>query len=239
MVNETVVIPCLYHIASVKVDRLVGAARRGRRAWLPEGCGKRAGSRRGQVTLAAATAPARDEPDGATTAGGRGAPPVAVLSPEMSTARVPPSADGGGTSLGAALGAAGVAASIDGPLPVADAIVAATVAWMGFVAVARDELGGVSDISQPRLGEEVTLGRDTHLEARRERNPAQDRKLSNREARRIAERFGESVEDFKRSFGCEPPLRCDLYTDRDGNAYVKPKGGRGPGEETGVNIDDS
>lgn len=30
----------------------------------------------------------------------------------------------------------------------------------------------------------------------------------------------------------------DLYKDRDGNVYVKPKGGKGPGEPTGVNLKD-
>jgi hypothetical protein len=32
--------------------------------------------------------------------------------------------------------------------------------------------------------------------------------------------------------------RQDLYKDKDGNIVVKPKGGNGPGEPTGLNIND-
>jgi Bacterial toxin 33 len=30
----------------------------------------------------------------------------------------------------------------------------------------------------------------------------------------------------------------DLYKDKDGNIYVKPKGGKGPGEDIDLNIND-
>jgi len=32
--------------------------------------------------------------------------------------------------------------------------------------------------------------------------------------------------------------RTDLYKDREGNIYEKPKGGAGPGDPTGYNIND-
>ncbi|ESV58204.1 hypothetical protein L830_4046 [Mycobacteroides abscessus MAB_082312_2258] len=32
--------------------------------------------------------------------------------------------------------------------------------------------------------------------------------------------------------------KFDLYKDREGNIYVKPKGGRGEGDPLGININD-
>lgn len=36
----------------------------------------------------------------------------------------------------------------------------------------------------------------------------------------------------------ENASKKDLYKDRDGNIYVKPKGGMSPGEPTDININD-
>ena len=41
------------------------------------------------------------------------------------------------------------------------------------------------------------------------------------------------VHDLK---GGKETGKSDLYKDKQGNIYVKPKGGSGPGEPTGLNI---
>lgn len=67
-----------------------------------------------------------------------------------------------------------------------------------------------------------------------ERDGSQDRKLSQGEIRQL-EDAGYDIHELKD--GCPGgPSKCDLYKDRRGNVYVKPKGGRGPGEFTGVNL---
>lgn len=68
-----------------------------------------------------------------------------------------------------------------------------------------------------------------------ERNPAQDKKLTPDDIRRLKE-AGLDPHDLKEGFG--PPSQYDLYKDREGNIYVKPKGGRGAGDDTGININD-
>ncbi len=64
------------------------------------------------------------------------------------------------------------------------------------------------------------------------RNPAQDRMLTPGEIKKLQE-AGVHVEGLK-----DYSAGRDLYKDRSGNIYVKPKGGRGPGEETGLNVND-
>ena len=66
------------------------------------------------------------------------------------------------------------------------------------------------------------------------RNPAQDNILSKGEIKRL-EDAGHDVHDLK---GGKNASKYDLYKDRCGNIYVKPKGGRGPGEPINVNIND-
>jgi hypothetical protein len=69
-----------------------------------------------------------------------------------------------------------------------------------------------------------------------ERDGSRDRKLSNGEIQRLKD-AGEDIHELKRD--CEGGAsKCDLYKDRDGNIYVKPKGGRGAGDFTGLNIND-
>ncbi len=69
-----------------------------------------------------------------------------------------------------------------------------------------------------------------------ERDGSRDRKLSNGEIKRLKD-AGEDIHELKRD--CEGGAsKCDLYKDRDGNIYVKPKGGRGAGDFTGLNIND-
>ena len=67
-----------------------------------------------------------------------------------------------------------------------------------------------------------------------ERDGSQDKKLSNGEIEALEE-AGEDIHELKE--GCPGGVsKCDLYKDRQGNIYVKPKGSRGAGEFTGLNI---
>ena len=51
-------------------------------------------------------------------------------------------------------------------------------------------------------------------------------------------RAGIDVERLKWEFGSRPPSRFDLYKCRNGDVVIKRKGdSRGPGEFTGLNID--
>lgn len=61
------------------------------------------------------------------------------------------------------------------------------------------------------------------------RNPAQDKKVTDREL----EEAGLDAHDLK-----EGRKGTDIYKDREGNLYEKPKGGRGPGDPLGINIKD-
>jgi len=63
------------------------------------------------------------------------------------------------------------------------------------------------------------------------RNPAQDKLLSRGEIKKLQD-AGHDVHDLK------PGKGTDLYKDQKGNIYVKPKGGVGPGDPTGININD-
>jgi RHS repeat-associated protein len=67
-----------------------------------------------------------------------------------------------------------------------------------------------------------------------ERNPAQDKKLTNGDIK-ILEGSGIDVHELK---GGTHTGQLDLYKDTAGNVYIKPKGGKGPGEETGHNLND-
>jgi hypothetical protein len=64
------------------------------------------------------------------------------------------------------------------------------------------------------------------------RNPAQDRLLSREEIRKL-KNAGYDIHDLK---GGKRAAQYDLYKDASGNIYVKRKGGTGPGEPTGVNV---
>lgn len=65
-----------------------------------------------------------------------------------------------------------------------------------------------------------------------DRNPAQDKRLSAGEIKQL-QKAGHDVHEMK---GGENASKYDLFKDKDGNVYVKPKDGKGPGEETGVNL---
>jgi hypothetical protein len=63
----------------------------------------------------------------------------------------------------------------------------------------------------------------------------QDKKLTKDEVRRLERGTGETAEEIK---GKKHAGSRELYKDKHGNVIVKPKGGKGPGEPTGYNIND-
>jgi hypothetical protein len=65
-----------------------------------------------------------------------------------------------------------------------------------------------------------------------DRNPKQDKQLSPGEINKLKENGWDHSDKGKRGG------RTDLYKDREGNVYQKPKGGNGPGEPIGVNLND-
>ncbi|MEU4650642.1 polymorphic toxin type 33 domain-containing protein [Nocardia fluminea] len=65
----------------------------------------------------------------------------------------------------------------------------------------------------------------------RSRNPAQDKILTDKDIKELKSR-GHDPHDIKP----EPPSRYDLYKDGKGNVYIKPKGGKGPGDPTGIRL---
>ncbi|PUZ19584.1 toxin 33 [Chitinophaga costaii] len=62
------------------------------------------------------------------------------------------------------------------------------------------------------------------------RNPSQDKKLTPGEIEKLKEKGVWDHHD--KDFGS----RFDLYKDRKGNVYEKPKGGLGPGDPIGINL---
>jgi RHS repeat-associated protein len=65
-----------------------------------------------------------------------------------------------------------------------------------------------------------------------DRNPADDQKLTPGEIDKL-KGAGHDPEEIK---GGKATGKLDLYKDKKGNIYIKPKGGSGPGEPTGINI---
>lgn len=68
------------------------------------------------------------------------------------------------------------------------------------------------------------------------RNPKQDKKLSDGEIKKLKDN-GIEVHGEKTTGG-KGASRYDIYKDQKGNLYTKPKGGQGPGEPMGININD-
>jgi len=67
-----------------------------------------------------------------------------------------------------------------------------------------------------------------------DRNPAQDKKLSPDEIKALEE-AGYDVHELK---GGKSTGKTDIYKDDDGWLHQKSKGGKGPGEPLGININD-
>jgi len=86
----------------------------------------------------------------------------------------------------------------------------------------------VSETPKPSddAGETPSLGEDQR------RNPKQDRRLSKQEIEKL-KKAGVDPEGLKGGRNTGP---IDLYKDPEGNVYIKPKDGGGPGEPTGINI---
>lgn len=140
----------------------------------------------------------------------------------------PPPGPGGGADVTVLAGAwpAAVAGSLgiamlDGPFPVAD--IGAAIALVAMALGDPPAHGGVMQ----QNGE----GGDDSAEGR---NPAQDKPLSKGEIKAL-EDGKVDVHDLK---GGKQTGQSDLYKDKHGNIYLKPKGGAGPGEPTGLNIKD-
>jgi hypothetical protein len=72
------------------------------------------------------------------------------------------------------------------------------------------------------------------LEPEAERQWQQDKLLSSAEIARLKQ----AEIDVHELKGSRHASRRDLYKEQDGNIYVKPKGGEGLGEPTGLNIND-
>ena len=70
--------------------------------------------------------------------------------------------------------------------------------------------------------------------AQGDRNPADDKRLSGGEVKKLDE-AGHDVHELK---GGKNASKQDLFKDQKGNVYVKPKSGSGPGEPTGINLKD-
>jgi RHS repeat-associated protein len=66
------------------------------------------------------------------------------------------------------------------------------------------------------------------------RNPAQDKILTGGDIK-LLQGAGYDIHELK---GGENASKYDLYKDKAGNVYVKPKGGKGPGDETGINLNE-
>ena len=100
---------------------------------------------------------------------------------------------------------------------------------------------GVGILVWPFVGEPLTRGVQILQQSgegdhagKEDRNPAQDKPLSKGEIKAL-EDGKVDVHDLK---GGKQTGQSDLYKDKQGNIYVKPKGGVGPGEPTGLNIKD-
>lgn len=75
---------------------------------------------------------------------------------------------------------------------------------------------------------------DNNEKDKGERNWKQDKQLSKGEVKKLQDK-GVDVHELK---GGKSTGKLDLYKDRNGRIYVKPKGGKGAGEDTGLNVND-
>ena len=107
-------------------------------------------------------------------------------------------------------------------------VVGAAVAAHGVtVAVAGAAMEG-------QMLSDLMLQAKGHPVGREGSSSTQFKKLTGHEIK-LLEKNGYDVHELKGGKGAS---RYDLYKDKDGNIYQKPKNGAGPGEEWGVNIND-
>ncbi|WP_446224821.1 polymorphic toxin type 33 domain-containing protein [Nocardia sp. IBHARD005] len=119
------------------------------------------------------------------------------------------------------------------------AVIAIGVAGGGFTAIPDLTQAGLSAAVGAIAGMAVYIAADEAADdepvwdstEERARNPAQDKILTDKDIRELKSR-GHDPHDVKP----EPPSRYDLYKDGKGNVYIKPKGGKGPGDPTGIRL---
>ena len=96
-------------------------------------------------------------------------------------------------------------------------------------------VGGVGNVAAGIRGLTTTGSGSGGVRETVSRNPAQDKMLSKAEIKRL-ERGGHEIHDLKEN---KSTGQRDLYKDREGNIYAKPKGGQGSeGEPLDLNIND-
>jgi len=106
---------------------------------------------------------------------------------------------------------------------------------------ARNQLDAIEDFVRGVLRSELSDESEESKEqeeqegAQEERDWKKDRKLSDGEIKKLKD-AGHDIHELKEDCPAGAPSRCDLFKDREGNIYVKPKNGQGPGNPVDVNI---
>ncbi|MEM6455931.1 MAG: polymorphic toxin type 33 domain-containing protein, partial [Acidobacteriota bacterium] len=93
-----------------------------------------------------------------------------------------------------------------------------------FISLMESETASEGSLSSEESGRDAFVDHD--------RNPAQDKKLSKGQIDKL-KKAGIDIEGEK-SEG--PSSKMDLFADKHGNLYIKPKSGAGPGEPLNLNI---
>jgi RHS repeat-associated protein len=129
----------------------------------------------------------------------------------------------GRSAVASAIPVAVVAAAVDGPFPAGDAI------GLGILGVAA-LIDAFSDADEEECAAEEDKDKDKDKDKDAERNPADDKKIgSDKEADNTAKELGyKDAHDLKRENGADS--KQDMFKGKDGNTYLKPKDGSGPGE---------
>jgi len=121
------------------------------------------------------------------------------------------------------------------PLPYLPPVSPPTIAWDAVLVVANVILAGVVAVKALEMSTEDKA--DSNPESTTEECPdegKQDKRLSKGEIKKLQEN-GYDPHDLKPK---KDGSKFDLFKDRNGNIKVKPKNGSGPGEPTGININD-
>jgi hypothetical protein len=103
----------------------------------------------------------------------------------------------------------------------------------GVITITVDTWGAANELLQRALQSSNDNSSSKEDKTKKEeRNPAQDKKLSEGEI----DQLKQGDVDVHKIKGKKNASKRDFFKDKDGNIYIKPKGGKGPGEETGLNI---
>jgi hypothetical protein len=111
---------------------------------------------------------------------------------------------------------------------------------LGFAAIAARILAGMllegcgdsGTVGACAKGSNTMSSEEGNQQSDADRNPADDQKLTPGEIDKL-KGAGHDPEEIK---GGKATGKLDLYKDKRGNIYIEPKGGGGPGEPTGINI---